>query len=352
MNGDLAAAVDAGEAERQTAAGRPLRHWLNQRAGAQSVHVRRMAPLTGGAIHDNWALDLHFESGPMAGDHCLVLRRSARRPVAECRSRAQEFAILEAVWAAGLCVPEPLWCCADRDVFERDFFIMRRVDGVASAHRIWSDPTVGGPRQMLARQLASTLAEIHAITPPHAGLEVLDAPQPVPAEAALVRMRAALDERPRPYPALEWALDWLSRRVSPASTVTLTHRDFRTGNYAVNAHGLTVILDWDFADWSDPTEDIAWFCARCWRRGAWKLEAGGIADRAVFYGAYEAASGRRIDPDAVHWWEVMAHIRWAVIALQQADRHLSGAEPGLERALLGRRLAEIEYEVLSMTGAA
>ena len=45
----------------------------------------------------------------------------------------------------------------------------------------------------------------------------------------------------------------------------------------------------------------------------------------------------------------MAHIRWAVIALQQGERHLTGGEPSLELALTGRRAAELEYEVLRMT---
>jgi hypothetical protein len=47
----------------------------------------------------------------------------------------------------------------------------------------------------------------------------------------------------------------------------------------------------------------------------------------------------------------MAHARWAVIALQQSMRHRSGTEPSLELALIGRRLAELEYECLKLTGA-
>ena len=47
----------------------------------------------------------------------------------------------------------------------------------------------------------------------------------------------------------------------------------------------------------------------------------------------------------------MAHVRWAVIALQQSMRHRSGEEPSLELALIGRRLAELEYECLRLTGA-
>jgi hypothetical protein len=48
---------------------------------------------------------------------------------------------------------------------------------------------------------------------------------------------------------------------------------------------------------------------------------------------------------------VMAHVRWAMIALQQAQRHLSGSEPSLELALTGRIVAELEYEIMALTKA-
>jgi aminoglycoside phosphotransferase (APT) family kinase protein len=98
--------------------------------------------------------------------------------------------------------------------------------------------------------------------------------------------------------------------------------------------------------------DIGWFCAKCWRFGAVGREAGGIAERAPFYRGYEAESGRRIDPAAVHYWEVAAHVRWAVIALQQAARHLSGCERSLELALTGRVLPELELEILDLLESA
>jgi aminoglycoside phosphotransferase (APT) family kinase protein len=98
--------------------------------------------------------------------------------------------------------------------------------------------------------------------------------------------------------------------------------------------------------------DIGWFCAKCWRFGAVEREAGGIAARAPFYRGYEAASGRRIDHAAVHYWEVAAHVRWAAIALQQAARHLSGQERSLELALTGRIVPELELEILNLIDAA
>ena len=54
-------------------------------------------------------------------------------------------------------------------------------------------------------------------------------------------------------------------------------------------------------------------------------------------------------PAAVAFWEVMAHIRWAVIGLQQCHRHLSGDEASLELALTGRMVAELEQELLALT---
>ena len=151
-------------------------------------------------------------------------------------------------------------------------------------------------------------------------------------------------------PSTEWGLRWAERHAPPCPAPTLVHRDFRTGNYMVDAHGLTAILDWEFAGWGDPMSDIGWFCAECWRFGRTDLEAGGIAPRAAFYRGYEAEGGTRIDDAAVRYWEIVAHLRWAVIALEQGHRHLSGLERSLELALTGRIAPELELAILRATG--
>ncbi len=74
-----------------------------------------------------------------------------------------------------------------------------------------------------------------------------------------------------------------------------------------------------------------------------------MGSRESFYRGYQQASGREIDPAVVYYWEVMAHVRWAVLALQQGMRHLSGEQPSLELALTGRRPAELELDILLMT---
>jgi aminoglycoside phosphotransferase (APT) family kinase protein len=158
--------------------------------------------------------------------------------------------------------------------------------------------------------------------------------------------RALLDQLQQPQPTLEWALRWLELNAPPSTDISLVHGDFRTGNYMVEGQTLTGILDWEFATWSAPDEDIGWFCARCWRFGALAKVAGGIGELEAFLRGYEQASGRHVDRTALAYWRIMATLRWALIALLQAERHLSGEQRSLELALTGRMLPEIEIDLL------
>ena len=318
-------------------------------AGAREVTVREAVRLSGGAIQQNWRLQVQIEGGPRAGSHALVLRTDAPSSVAVSLGRPQEFALLRAAHAAGVTVPEPLWLCEDRAVIGRPFFLMRCVAGTAAGHVLVKDSAWRGDRSRLAGQLGAELARIHTIRPPRDDLSFLPNGADAPALQAIQRFRAHLDALSTPQPAIEWGLRWLERHAPPRGETVLCHGDFRTGNYMVDEQGLTGILDWEFAAWGEPLQDIGWFCARCWRFGAVEREAGGIGPREAFYRGYEEASGRALDRDAVPYWELMAHVNWAVIALQQAERHASGVEPSLLLALTGHIVPELELEILAMT---
>jgi aminoglycoside phosphotransferase (APT) family kinase protein len=328
--------------------------------GASAVDIVAAAPLRGGAIQENWAVDLEIAGGPRAGRHGLVLRRDAASKVGESLGRAEEYALLRVAAAAGVTVPEPWLLCTDLGVLGRDFYLMRRLPGVAAGHRLVRDMALGGPRDALAERLGEELARLHRVTPSTLArflgpgtppLDFLRIPEPSAALDQVARYRAALDAMGEVRPALEWGLRWLERHAPPAGELVLVHQDFRTGNYLVDGAGLVAILDWEFGAWGDPMADIGWFCAKCWRFGAFDKEAGGIAGRAPFYRGYEAASGRQIDRGAVHYWEIMAHLRWAVVALQQADRFIRQGDPSLELALTGRIPAELEWEILALIEA-
>jgi len=327
-----------------------LEAFFIEAAGAQAVEIADAAPLRGGAIQENWLLDLKIHGGPLAGRLEAVLRTDAPSAVAVSRSRAEEFWLLKVAMAAGVTVPEPLWLCEDPAVIGKTFYVMRRVAGTAAPHRLMKNPDLGGDRDELAGRLGMELARIHTITPPQADLAFLGAPPADAAQAAVALHRRYLDELGGGPLALEWGLRWCELHAPPPQPPVLVHQDFRTGNYMVDHKGLTGILDWEFCDWGDPMSDLGWFCAACWRYSHPELDAGGIAPRGPFYHGYESVSGRRIDPAAVAYWEVMAHIRWAVIALQQGERTLSGREDSLELALTGRVYPpSIEEEILRQT---
>lgn len=308
--------------------------FIRVQAGAREVHVDGLERLIGGAIQENFGFTATIDGAA----HELVLRTEARSKVPESHSIPEQFALMHAAHAAGVPIAEPLWLNPDAP-----YFIVRRLAGSAIGARMVRD----GEKPALAVALAQALARIHTITPPRADLGFLPIPRD-PAHDAVALYRRYLDREPDPHPALEWGLRALGRRAPTSRETVLCHRDFRTGNYMADGERLTGVLDWEFAGWGDPHEDVGWFCAKCWRFGAVEREAGGIADRESFIGAYEAASRRAIDRAQVRTWELMAHVRWAIIALHQTARRL--AEPSLELALIGRRLPELEYEVLQLAG--
>ena len=324
-----------------------LRNFLTDEAGG-AVEITDLRRLPGGSIQENWLLDISVADGEWAGDHELVLRLDAASSVAASHGRAEEFLLLKEAHRAGVTVPTPCLSSAGDGILGGPFYVMHRVRGEAAGHRLVKQ----GPREALVRVLGAERARIHSITPPHEALSFLAIPDVSPAQDAVARYRRYLDDLGTARPALEWGLRWLELKAPGKSEIVLCHRDFRTGNYMVEDARLTGILDWEFAGWGEPEEDLGWFTARCWRFGAYEREGGGIAGAGPFFDAYERASGRSIDPGRVAYWQAMAHVRWAVIACQQAHRHVSGKEPSLELALTQHVVPELELEVLRLTDGA
>jgi aminoglycoside phosphotransferase (APT) family kinase protein len=326
-----------------------LAAYLTRRMGAP-FEVRGLERLAGGASRESWV----FEAVPAGGTPVrLVLRRDPPGHHVHT-SRQGEFRLLEAAGSAGVPVPRVRWCEEDAGVFGAPALIMDFVPGETLARRLLRDAEFAPARAALPGQLAAALARIHAMDVAAPALASLPgAPVGEPAAAAeLARYEQIFRAiAPDPHPALELAFRWLAARVPGLGAACLVHGDFRVGNVIFGPEGLRAVLDWELAHRGDPMEDLGWLCVRSWRFGADDRPVGGLCSREAFFAAYVRAGGRPVDPVAVRWWEVCGNLKWAVMCMMQARTFLDGAVRSVELASLGRRVAEMELELLELTEA-
>jgi aminoglycoside phosphotransferase (APT) family kinase protein len=127
----------------------------------------------------------------------------------------------------------------------------------------------------------------------------------------------------------------------------VVHGDFRNGNLIIGPEGIRAVLDWELAHLGDPLEDLGWLCVKAWRFGS-PLPVGGFGTIDQLIAAYEGAGGRPVDAGALHWWQVLGTLRWGIICIVQALTHTSGALRSVELAAIGRRVCEVEWDLLEL----
>lgn len=323
-----------------------LTHYLESVSG-QTVEITGIRPLAGGASRETWALDVALNGEA----HQFVLRRDQPTQMFEdSLTRDQEFRVMDAAYKSGVRVARVRWSCSDSAVLESDFFIMDYVAGMSIGPKVIHAPELAGSRDKLPEQMAQQLARIHSIDVAAHNLDFLIGPPEgvSPAESTIQQVYAILDRLQVYNPTWEWTLRWAERHAPTCDRQTFIHGDFRIGNILVDRDGLAAVIDWEFAHTGDPDEELGYPCMRDWRFGNGAQHFAGLSDRERFLTAYEAASGRPVDRAAVDWWEIMGNIRWGVICLSQAERHLSGEDPSVELASLGRRSAEMQFETLRL----
>ena len=291
------------------------------------VPVEGLSRLSGGASRETWALtaggrDLVLRSGAGTGGVALAVEAEAMTAAAE----------------AGVPVPE---VDGTGELDGRPYLLMTRVDGETIPRRILRDPALTRPG--LAAELGGLLARLHSVPlaevphvaterDPLAGLhEAYLAGGRVPPPGLALGLRELADSRPEP------------------AGEALVHGDFRMGNLMIGPDGVRAVLDWELVHRGDPVEDLGWLCAKVWRFGS-AHPAGGLGSREELLDGYAAVAGWRPSAAQLHWWELHATVRWGLMCAVMADRHLSGAEPSVELAAIGRRAAEQEFDVLLALG--
>lgn len=304
-------------------------------ATGEPATIEDLTRLSGGASRETWSFRAHGGSSePME----LILRRDPPGRPGPPNAMRNEADAIRACTKAGLAVPVVLHASTG-DELGTDGMVMSRVEGETIARRILRDDEFATARTVLTEQVAEFMAGLHAIDPaevPGAG-ETDD----------LGTYRFAYEFVEDRSPTFAATLEWLDANKPERGRTTLVHGDLRMGNVIVDRNGLAAVIDWELMHIGDPIEDLAWFCVKAWRFGS-PLGAGGVGEIEDLIGHYERLAGVSVDRDVFHWWLVEKTLVWGIICMGQAFAHLSGAVRSHELAAIGRRVAEVEWDLIEL----
>lgn len=315
------------------------------------VTVSHVAASSAGARRANVAFDANgFDDGDGGGAAPVPLVATILPTSAiELSPVAAEAAVRTLAAEHGVPVPKVYATCEDPSYVGGPFFVSARVEGETVPRRVLrlvQDRALG---EQVAAQLGEAIARLHRIDPRLAPEGLADPPPNPPAEFALTSADEIASSLLQPRPAISLGLRWLERHLpAPPAAETIVHSDIRNGNLIVGDAGLRAVLDWEGARrHGDPMEDLAWPALRMWRFRQDDREIGGFAGRAPFITAYQRAGGS-FDEDRFRWWKVFGTLKWALGLAAQAAAHLDGSFSSIVMAASGRRVPELEWDLLML----
>jgi len=312
--------------------------------------VESLTRLSGGASRETWSFDVISPGGTVAP---LILKRDPvfHEPdgslvTEESRlgvDRLTEGRLVELAALAGVPVPEVRFYL-EEDGRTTEGFVMQRLEGEALGRRILRENAYAAARPKLAFQCGHAAARLHGI--PLGDLPDLESMK-VGEELHLYHDQ--MSSVNHPYPGFEYGFRWLRERLELAGERhTLVDGDFRNGNFVLNREGLSGVLDWERAHLGNPLNDLGWICIRSWRYGNVSKRVGGFGEVSELQAGYEAGGGGHVSAEAIHYWEVFGAVLWGILCITMGFSHILGKRSSLEKAAIGRRSAEAEYDLLQL----
>lgn len=295
--------------------------------------------LSGGAskLQISFWLDWHKEGVGRTRER-MVLRMEPPESAVET-SRRREFEILRAMNGV-LPVPAVYWVDADAEFMQYPALICGFVNGVTKPSGVSSAVTgIGinfGPalRAPIGRQVVRDMAIMHKWDWASAGLETFDIPA-LGTQAVEWNLnhwgRVWEEDCNEDVPLMTELLHWLKANMPAIDRISLTHNDFRSGNFLFDeaTQQITAWLDWELAHLGDRHQELGFFAVENMghlSEDGTQLLSHGLLPFSEMVEAYEAESGLPVNLRTVEYYRVFYCYRAAVIILGTCVRAARGGK--------------------------
>lgn len=267
-----------------------------------------------------------------AGGCIRVLRRPPLGHVLQsAHDVVREHRIISALKGSTVPIPDTLGLCEDLTVNDVPFCVFEFVAG--DVLHTAEDAQALSPdiRQLLGRDVAEVLANLHLLDPDKVGLGALGRKENY-LQRQLKRWSGQWEAtKTHPIPAMEETFKLLNEKLPQQIGATIVHGDYRLGNMIVREGRIKALLDWELCTLGDPLADVG-YLLNSWEDAAPEsvdlatvpaTAAGGFIDQQTLCEIYQTRTGRSLENIA--YYRAFSHWRLAAIGQGVYKRYLMGA---------------------------
>ena len=341
-----AAAFDPTDSER-------IRSTLADFVRAQTGGPVEIGPLKRFTVGFSWVTygfrAIWSEAG-RAVERNLILRAGPPTGIFGPYKAYPEFVTLKALETSTVPVPRVYWYSDDTSILGAPFFVCDLVPGEAPIP--WTHD--GGPafdderRVLLGTQFVGALAALHDFAWQDTPVASIDGTRD--------GRRTAIDQvdhwmdllarwSPDRVPMLEMGAAWLRERAPVAARISITHGDYRIGNFLEVDGRITAILDWELVRLGDPVEDLGWVCLQAWRgRSPYMCH---FFEREELRDRYAALTGHEVTLAEMAYWEAFGTLKLAIMHYGATDCFARRGFNDLRMAGMGAQIPRVLLQVES-----
>lgn len=264
-----------------------LQAWCDRRFPERNLRIDKVDILRGG-----YSKGTYIVSATEEGQAIRFVLRQDKPGLPTGSSVAGEFAALETIFPRCPLAPRPLWVEADPAVFGAAVMAVDFREGEPG--RVL--PTEPDRRRSWALETAGLFGSLHSIRPDQPG-DV----RPFMAQT-LDRFRQWHRRAEHgAHPGIAFGLAWLEAHLDDLAgrPVCRTHGDLAYHNILMKDDKVVAALDWEFTQFSDPVEDLAYIRPFLAEMGEWE----------AFLAEWQAITGLAWDDRAARWFKVFGSVR-------------------------------------------